>query len=58
VSFPSPACSFGSRERGIIYSNIRLFTEKNTPQPKARGPAIPKKRARKVKAMEFGSDDE
>jgi len=35
-----------------------FFTEKNTPQPKARGPAIPKKRARKVKAMEFGSDDE
>jgi len=35
-----------------------FFTEKNTLQPRARGPAIPNKRARKVKAMEFESDDE
>lgn len=31
---------------------------KSGPQPRTRGPGIPSKRARKVKAMEFGSDDE
>jgi len=32
--------------------------KKNTPQPMARGLSIPNKRARKLKAMEFESDDE
>jgi len=31
---------------------------KGTQQPKTRGPGVPNKRARKVKAMEFGSDDD
>ena len=39
------------------YLNI-YFTEKSGPQPNTKGPAVPNKRARKVKAMEFGSDDE
>jgi len=32
--------------------------KRSAPQPSIKGPAIPNKRARKVKAMEFGSDDE